>query len=75
MATWYLSWKQALIEFWGLESDANYGERAAKRVAMYGMHSLRLIELRDVDIAFLDDILRQKLLQFGIATQWGSGAE
>jgi len=40
-----------------------------REIALYGKHSLRLIELRDADIAFLNDIVPQKLLQFGIATQ------
>lgn len=65
----YLPSKQVFIEFWGMESDARYAERKLKKIALYGKHSLRLIELRDSDITFLDDILPQKLLQFGIATQ------
>ena len=62
--------KGVYIEFWGMESDPQLGQRYRDRMAMkqaiYAKHELRLIELGDAEIERLDDVLQKMLLRFGI---------
>lgn len=64
----YLPAGKVYIEFWGLESDAQYRARQEEKLAIYRKYQLNLIELHDADIAQLDEILPRQLLKFGITT-------
>lgn len=62
----YLPAKRVYVEYWGMEKDAKYAERKAKKIAVYAKHGFQLVELTDDDIANLDEALPRKLLKFGI---------
>ena len=62
----YIKSGNVYIEFWGMESDAKYAKRKAKKQQEYAEHEFNLIELNDNDLNHLDDILPRKLLQYGI---------
>jgi len=62
----YIKSGNVYIEFWGMESDAKYAKRKAKKQQEYAEHEFDLIELNDNDLNHLDDILPRKLLQYGI---------
>lgn len=62
----YIKTGNVYIEFWGMESDAKYAKRKAKKQQEYAEHEFNLIELNDNDLNHLDDILPRKLLQYGI---------
>ncbi len=54
------------IEYWGLENDEKYMERKKKKLDLYKINELPLIELNEDDIQNLDDILPRKLLAYKI---------
>ena len=62
----YIKSGNVYIEFLGMESDAKYAKRKAKKQQEYAEHEFNLIELNDNDLNHLDDILPRKLLQYGI---------
>jgi hypothetical protein len=62
----YLPAKRVYVEYWGMEKDAKYAERKARKIAVYAKHELQLVELTDDDIANVDEALPRKLLKFGI---------
>ena len=62
----YIKSGNVYIEFWGMESDAKYAKRKAKKQQEYAEHEFDLIELNNNDLNHLDDILPRKLLQYGI---------
>ena len=64
----YIPTGKVYIEFWGMENDPNYVDRKKRKIEIYRKYDLRLIELRDEDIANLDDILPRELLRFEIQT-------
>jgi len=64
----YLPAGKLYIEFWGMESDAQYRARKEEKLKIYRQYGLNLIELHDADIAQLDDLLPRLLLKFGITT-------
>jgi hypothetical protein len=62
----YLPARRVYVEYWGMEKDAKYAERKARKLAAYAKHGFQLVELTDDDIANLDEALPRKLLKFGI---------
>lgn len=62
----YLPTGKVYIEFWGLEDDAAYAKRKIKKLALYSVNNLNLIELKDADIMKIDDNLPPKLRKFNI---------
>ena len=64
----YLPQSKVYIEFWGLEEDARYANRKKEKIRIYEKYGLNLIELGNNEIDRLDDVLPQKLLEFGIKT-------
>jgi hypothetical protein len=62
----YLPTGNVYIEYWGLEEDASYAKRKAKKLALYSANNLNLIELKDADIENIDDLFPPKLRKFGI---------
>jgi hypothetical protein len=64
--TFYLPARKVYIDYWGFDlSTGPLSEKLAKE-AFYQSHGLKLISLHDEDLTQLDDVLPQKLLQFGI---------
>lgn len=57
------------IEYWGMEADPKYADRAKSKREIYQRHGLRLIELRDAHISHLDDCLPKLLLKFGVSVR------
>lgn len=62
----YIPQGKVYVEYWGLEDNPQYKERKTKKVALYHANSLRLIQLRNRDIAAIDDVLPKRLREFGI---------
>jgi len=62
----YIKSENVYIEFWGMESDANYSKRKVIKQKVYSVHEFNLIELNDKDLNNLDDILPRKLLKYNI---------
>jgi hypothetical protein len=62
----YLPQGKVWIEYWGYENKPEYLDRKKKKQAIYQKYGVNLIELTEKDIQNLDDVLPQKLLQFGI---------
>jgi hypothetical protein len=62
----YIPSKKVYVEYWGLDEDAKYAERKARKRAVYGKYGLALVELQDGDIANLDEELPKKLIAHGI---------
>ncbi len=63
----YLPGGKVYVEYWGMEDDAKYAARKAKKLAIYEKHGYSLVELNDEDICSLDDVMPRKLLKFGIS--------
>jgi len=57
--------KGVYIEFFGLD-DGKYQARKEEKIALYKNNNINLIVLEPDDIKILDDILPQKLHEFGI---------
>ncbi len=62
----YLPSGNVYIEFWGMENSEKYQQRKKKKIELYRKYSINLIELRDTDIANLDDVLPKQLLNYDI---------
>lgn len=64
--SFYLPGRKVYIEFWGFDrSTGSLSEKLEKEV-FYKEHGYKLLELHDEDLDNLDEILPQKLLQFGL---------
>ena len=62
----YLPQRKVYIDFWGMDlSSGKLGEKLEKEQHC-ASHGLKVITLHDEDLPRLDDVLPQKLLQFGI---------
>jgi hypothetical protein len=57
------------IEYWGLEG-AEYQRRRVEKMRIYRAHKLNLIELTEADVTKLDDVLPQRLRQFGVSARY-----
>ncbi len=64
----YIPTGKVYIEFWGMENDSNYVDRKNQKIGIYRKYGFKLIELKDEDIANLDDVLPRELLRFEIQT-------
>ncbi len=58
--------KAVYIEYWGMENDEKYNQRKNKKIEIYNMLGLSLIQLNDADIKNIEDSLQKYLLQHGI---------
>lgn len=64
--TFFLPQRKVYIDFWGFDlSSGPLSEKLAKE-AFYQAHGYKVITLHDEDLARLDVVLPQKLLQFGM---------
>ena len=64
--TFYLPQRKVFIDYWGFDlSTGSLSEKLARQ-DYYKANGLRHIELGDDDLDKLDDVLRKKLLPFGI---------
>lgn len=53
------------VEYWGMESSAQYKERKQNKIALYEANGLKLIEVHAKDIGSLDEVLQPALIKFG----------
>ena len=58
--------KAVYIEYWGMENDEKYNQRKNKKIEIYNLLGLSLIQLNDADIKNIEDSLQKYLLQHGI---------
>ncbi len=64
--TFFLPQRKVYIDFWGFDlSSGSLSEKLAKE-AFYQSHGFKVITLQDEDLPNLDEVLPQKLLQFGM---------
>lgn len=61
----YLPEFSLYIEFWGMESNPKYKERKAKKLDLYRLSGLKLIEVKDEHINNLEDYLLGQLVKHG----------
>lgn len=54
------------IEYWGIESDPKYLFRKEEKLKIYKKYQFQLIELIDDEMQNIEEILTQKLINFGI---------
>ena len=54
------------IEYWGYNDKPEYLKRKKTKQEIYKKYGLKLIELVDEDIKYLDDVLPKKLLEYGV---------
>lgn len=66
VCTFYLPQRKVYIDFWGFDLSTGSLSEKLEKEAFYQAHGYKVISLHDEDIAKLDDVLPQKLLQFGI---------
>lgn len=62
----YLPARKIYIDYWGFDSSTGSLAEKLSREAFYREHGYHCIELRDEDLGQLDEVLPQKLLQFGL---------
>ncbi|HNW82017.1 MAG TPA: glycerol kinase [bacterium] len=62
----YLPQGDVYIEFWGYENKSEYLDNKKRKIKLYEKNNFKLLELNEESIDFLDDVLPQKLLKFGI---------
>jgi len=67
LTDFYLPEYKVWIEFWGIDTSEYNIKREAK-VDLYKTHGYhdRLIELTEIEMGSIDDVLEQKLLEFGV---------
>lgn len=54
------------IEYWGIESNPKYLFRKEEKLKIYNKYQFQLIELIDDEMQNIEEILTQKLMNFGI---------
>ena len=64
--SFYLPQRKVYIDFWGMDLSSGKLSEKLEKESHCESHGLKVITLHDEDIARLDDILPQKLLQYGI---------
>jgi hypothetical protein len=66
VCTFFLPQRKVYIDFWGFDlTSGPLSEKLAKE-AYYQAHGYKVITLHDEDLPHLDEVLPQKLLQFGL---------
>lgn len=65
-SSFFIPARKVYIEYWGFDQSAGSLSSKLEKQEYYKKHKLKLIELSDEDVDQLDDVLPQKLLQFGI---------
>jgi len=66
VSTFYLLQRKVYIDFWGFDLSTGSLSDKLEKEEFYKTHGYKVISLSDEDLPKLDDILPQKLLQFGI---------
>lgn len=64
--SFYLPQRKVYIDFWGMDLSSGKLSDKLAREEHCQTHGLKVITLHDEDLARLDEVLPQKLLQFGI---------
>lgn len=62
----YLPARKIFIEYWGFEDMSHSLSQKMAKQEFYRSHGLKLIEINDEELQQLDEVLPQKLLQFGL---------
>jgi hypothetical protein len=61
----YLPELSVYVEFWGMESNPKYKARKLKKLELYRLSDLKLIEIKDEHINNLEDYLMSQLVKLG----------
>lgn len=64
--TFYLPQRKVYIDFWGFDLTTGLLSEKIAKEEFYQSHAYKVITLHDEDLPRLDDVLPQKLLQFGM---------
>lgn len=64
--SFYLPARKVYIEFWGFDRSTGSLAEKFEKEAFYKEHGYKLLELHDEDLEHLDEVLPQRLLQFGL---------
>jgi hypothetical protein len=64
--TFFLPVRKVYVEFWGMDLSSGPLSQKLAKESFYQAHGYKVISLHDEDLPRLDEIMPQKLLQFGI---------